>query len=96
MLLMAKKGSFKADWKILLENELKLKGFSKRTVKTYSYHINLFLNSGKNPKDYLLSLINSGLQDETVRLAGFAIKFYIKTVGKEHAQFEEHNGHDHQ
>ena len=34
-----------SNWKINLENELKLKGHSKKTIKAYCYHVNKFFES---------------------------------------------------
>jgi len=72
-------------WKRIVEDECKLKGYSKKTIKNYTHHIEKYLASKKSPRNYLLFLINKNKSDETVRLAGFAIKFYLKT-GKEGAQ----------
>lgn len=74
------KSSNNADWKIKIENEAKLKGFSKNTLSNYIYHIDKFLKSNLNPREYLLNLINTNHADETIRNAGFAIKFYLKTM----------------
>ncbi len=66
------------SWQEQLENEVKLRGYSQRTIKSYTFHVAKFLASGKPPREYLLSLINRDQSDETVRAAGFAIKFYLK------------------
>lgn len=65
------------NWKQILENELKLRGYSKGTLKSYVFHVGKFLGSGIDPKAFLLNLINEGKSKETVRVAGFAVKFYL-------------------
>ena len=65
-------------WKKLISDECKLKGYSKRTIENYTHHIEKYLQSKKSPREYLLYLINKNKSDETVRSAGFAIKFYLK------------------
>ncbi|MFP4403826.1 MAG: tyrosine-type recombinase/integrase [Candidatus Woesearchaeota archaeon] len=65
-------------WKNKLVNECKLKGYSNRTIKTYLYFVEKFLNSKKLPKEFILGMINDGYMQETIRLATFAIKFYLK------------------
>ena len=71
-----------------LIEEMKLRGFSVKTIKTYSYHIKDFLEYcqgyDKNKKrDYLLYLIDSGKDVNSVRLASAAIDFYIVNIAKE-------------
>ena len=80
---MPKISSNMLDWRILLENELKLRGYSRRTIKSYSYYVGNFIASKKDPKEFLLDMINKKKQDETVRLAGFAIKFFLKISKKD-------------
>jgi len=72
----------------LIVQECKLKGYSKKTMDSYLYHINKFTVSGKAPRDYLLHLINQGNSDETVRSAGFAIKFYLNIIKKDSSQIQ--------
>ena len=72
-----------ANWKIKLENELKLRGHSKKTINAYSFHVKKFLDSGLDLRNYLLKLIKDGKSRSTVRCAGFAIKFYLKTIRKD-------------
>ena len=69
----------------LIEDECKLKGYSQKTINNYVHHITKFLSSGKPAREYLLQLINSSKSDETVRSAGFAIKFYLKIVNESSA-----------
>ncbi|MFH1425173.1 MAG: tyrosine-type recombinase/integrase [archaeon] len=65
---------------MLVSQECKLKGYSQKTIKSYLHHIEKFLASKKTPRDYLLSLIEKNKSDETVKSAGFAVKFYLKTI----------------
>ena len=69
------------DWKIKLENEAKLRGFSPRTIQNYLHHIERYLGSKKTPREYLLFLIDKKQADETIRNTGFAIKFYLQVMG---------------
>jgi site-specific recombinase XerD len=66
------------NWRKLLIDECKLKGYSKKTIESYMHHLEKYFESKKSPRDYLLFLINKKKSDETVRSAGFAIKFYLK------------------
>ncbi len=54
---MAEKSQNSGDWRILFENEAKLRGFSIRTITNYAYYINRFIDSKKAPGEYLLHLI---------------------------------------
>jgi integrase/recombinase XerD len=76
-------------WKQLLEDELKLKGYSNQTINNYIYNISKYIASSKNPRNFLLSLIDQGKSNETVRSAGFSIKFYLKILKKEDPSIEE-------
>lgn len=78
-----------SDWKKLIENEAKLRGYSQRTIDSYIFHVAKFIESGKSPKDFLLSRINSNKADETIRSAGFAIKFYLKIIKKDFPELKE-------
>lgn len=64
----------------IVSQECLLKGYSAKTRKSYLYHIGRFLLSGLQPREYLLCLINKKASDETVRSAGFAIKFYLNAI----------------
>ena len=44
------------------------------------YWIEHWLKSRLNPEEYLLGLVDKGCSDDTVRSAGFSIKFYFKNV----------------
>ena len=69
--------------------ECKLKGYSQKTIDNYLYHIKKFTLSGKPPRDFLLALIEKGDSDETVRSAGFAIKFYLNTIKKDSSEIQD-------
>jgi len=51
------------------------------TISNYTHHIGKYLESGKSPEAYLLSLIELKKADETIRNTGFAIRFYLKVMG---------------
>jgi len=68
--------------------EMRLRGFSPKTIKAYCYHINDFLeycgNYEKQKKrEYMLYLLSKGKDENTVRLAAAAIDFYIRNTLKE-------------
>jgi site-specific recombinase XerD len=79
---MTKKSVKQADWEKLVENEAKLRGYSSKTIGSYTYCIGKYLASEKTPKYFLLDLIHQGKSNETIRLTGFAIKFYLKASNK--------------
>ena len=72
----------------LVVQECKLKGYSSKTIENYLHHIKKFIASKKLPRDYLLLIIDKGSSDETVRSAGFAIKFYLNTVKKDSSEIQ--------
>jgi integrase/recombinase XerD len=76
------------DWEKILQNELKLRGHSASTIKSYTYHTGRFLRSGLEPKQYLLHLINSRKSRATVRVAGSALRFYLKIIKKQEPSFD--------
>ena len=74
-----------------LETELKLRGFSKQTVKTYSLQNQLFLNHVKKDmnevteqdiKDYFASLMDKNLSAKTISLKRAALKFMYDEILK--------------
>ena len=73
----------------LVIQECKLKGYSKKTLENYLHHIQKFIASKKLPRDYLLSIIDKGSSDETVRSVGFAIKFYLNTIKKDSRDIQQ-------
>ncbi|RME55589.1 integrase [Candidatus Woesearchaeota archaeon] len=64
----------------LIKQECQLKGYSAKTISSYQYIIRKFLESKQTPREYLLSLIQRNMSEETIRIAGFAIKFYLKII----------------
>jgi integrase/recombinase XerD len=73
----------------LITQECRLKGYSQKTIDSYLHHSRKFLASGKSPRDYLLSLMEKDISDESVRSAGFAIKFYLNTIKKDSSQIQQ-------
>jgi integrase/recombinase XerD len=68
-----------------LEQELQLRKHSKKTAEKYKFYVNKFLQSKKNPKDFIYSYSNQSRN--TLRTVYFAIKFYYENVLNRH--FEE-------
>lgn len=77
-LLMGKEEQKEVNWKNLLKEEAQLKGYSPKTIQSYLFQVERFLESRKKPRQYLLDLIEKNKSNETIRSAGFAIKFYLK------------------
>ena len=73
----------------IITDECKLKGYSPKTIKSYIHHVKKYSESRKQPRDYLLSLINKGSSGETVRSASFAIKFYLNTIKKDSSEIQD-------
>jgi integrase/recombinase XerD len=67
----------------IISEECRLKGYSERTIKNYVLHVKKFIESKRNPREYLLGLISDKKSDETIRSACFAIKFYLETIKKD-------------
>lgn len=63
-----------------LTEELKLRGYSKETIRAYKNIVNDFLNSKNNERDYLLS--KADMSRSALRTAYFALQFYFKNVLK--------------
>ena len=64
------------------EIELRLKGFSSKTIKSYLFHIQRFLESGKELREYVLWLAKR-MDPRTINVAIAAIKFYFRNVLKQ-------------
>lgn len=62
--------------------EMKLKGFSKQTIKAYTYNYKKFLESGFSRDDYILGLIDKGFASATTRLASVSIQFFEESKSK--------------
>jgi len=71
------------DYAEIIINECRLKGYSAKTINSYVFYVKKFIESEKNPREYLLNLIDKSKSDETVRSACFAIKFYLNTIKKD-------------
>jgi len=73
-----------------LNEEMKLRGFSSRTIKSYMYHINDFIEYSKGDsagkREYLLYLIGKGREPSSVRLASAAIDFFIINILKQNPE----------
>lgn len=74
---------------VKLEQEMKLRRFSSKTVKSYLHYITeLLKNSSKNPKTvntddircYLEKMADFGASSSTVNLAYSALKFYFEKI----------------
>ncbi len=78
-----------ANWQNILENEIKLKGYSAKTMKSYVYYVGRFLKSGKSARKFLLDMINRGYKEETMRIACFAIRFYMRIVNKDNDDLDK-------
>jgi integrase/recombinase XerD len=77
------------EMETIVVQECRLKGYSQKTINNYLHHIKKLRSSGKPPRDFLLGLIAKDSSDETVRSAGFAIKFYLKTVKKDSSEIQD-------
>ena len=51
--------------------------------------IKKFVSSEKQPREFLLGLIEKGDSDETVRSASFAIKFCLNTIKKDSSEIQD-------
>lgn len=68
-----------------LQEEMLLRGFSRRTVESYFYHVHDFLAycgiyQKEKKRDYLLFLLDKGKSPSSVRLASAAIDFYVGVI----------------
>jgi len=77
-----------AEMEAVVAQECRLRGYSQRTAENYLHHIRKFVSSGRQPREHLLSLIEKGSSDESVRSAGFAIKFYLRTIKKDSTEIQ--------
>ena len=60
-----------------------MKGFSKQTIKAYSYWINKFEKLNITPREFCFKLIKEDKSRETVRLASAAIRFHTRSKSYE-------------
>ena len=72
----------------LITQECKLRGYSSKTIKSYLHHVRKFEESRLTPKAFLLDLIEKKKSDETIRSAGFAVKFYLQILKRNDASIE--------
>ncbi len=61
-----------------LVEELKLKGYSSQTIRSYQRVVDNFLKSGKSVRDYLLAKVDKSRS--TMRTTYFALQFYYENV----------------
>ncbi|MFH0861506.1 MAG: tyrosine-type recombinase/integrase [Candidatus Altiarchaeota archaeon] len=64
-----------------LDDELKLRGYSQQTRKTYGSFVGRYLGSGLGAREFLLS--NAEKSGSTLRTAYFALRFYHNRVEKD-------------
>ncbi len=57
-----------------LSDEIKLRRYSSATGKAYDYIVSRYIDSGQNPKDFMLSY--TGSSKATMRTAYFALRFF--------------------
>lgn len=68
-----------------LSEEFRLRKYSRRTEKAYTYIVSRFLHSGKSPRDFLLQHAKNS--NSNLRSVYFAMQFFYTTVLKR--PFEE-------
>ncbi len=78
----------------LAKEEMVLRGFSLQTIKSYLYHICDFIEYCGSPcaskkREYVLHLISSGKEPNSVRLVSAAIDFYLRNVLNQTVEFVE-------
>ncbi|MFQ5621419.1 MAG: tyrosine-type recombinase/integrase [Candidatus Nanoarchaeia archaeon] len=66
----------------LLDNACLLKGFSPGTRKAYGFWMKKFLASGMSYQEFFLTMIKLGKNNNTVRLASSAVRFYLELKGE--------------
>jgi site-specific recombinase XerD len=76
------------NFREIIADECRLKGYSQKTIDSYIHHTEKFLASKKPVREYLLSLIASNKSDETIRSAGFAVKFYLNTIKNDSSEIQ--------
>ncbi|MBN2881397.1 tyrosine-type recombinase/integrase [Candidatus Woesearchaeota archaeon] len=58
-------------------NEMKLKGFSKKTIKTYIFYFEKYKQSNLTRDEFIINMINKNYSENSIRLASAAIKYFI-------------------
>ncbi len=78
-----------------VESELRLRGYSERTVKAYKFYLEKFLKflNGREPneellKEFLSNMISRGDSPATIALARASLVFYFKNVLKENIEIK--------
>ena len=66
----------------LIDNACLLRGFSPRTKKAYMFWARKFLESNDEYQEFILRMIKSGKDNNTVRLASCAVRFYLELKGE--------------
>lgn len=80
---MGKSSPKSLDFRKLIREECILRGYSRKTMDNYIYSVERFIRSGKEPREYILSIAGENKSDETIRAEGFAIKFYLNILKKD-------------
>lgn len=81
---------------VKVENELRLRNYSQKTIKGYLSCLSDFLSVCKNPqkidiefiKNYLLGKLNKGFSPQTVNLYLNAIKYFYRDVLKNYTRID--------
>ena len=73
-------GKNKSEKIKFLEKELKFRKYSQETVSKYLFYVGKFIDSGKNPKEFLEKYVNKNKSRNTIRSVYFALNFYYKQV----------------
>ncbi len=71
--------SFNKELTIL---EMKSRGWTAKTIKSYIYHIEKFLQSEKLPKEYLFELLKKEKSTSYYKIVYASIKFYYEIINK--------------
>lgn len=66
-----------------LEEELRIRMYSPRTLKAYMSVVRRFLISGGAPREFMMDYVERGASRSTVRSAYFALSFFHRYVLKE-------------
>ena len=71
-----------------LKNELKLRGFSENTIKSYVFYVSEFLKNYKDPtaedaKSFIVKKLEHGMSKRSANLIRAALMFFFKEVLKE-------------
>jgi len=66
------------NWKDRLICQLKIRGYSRKTIRAYMFHVGRYLSSGLGFDEFILNLVNEGKSASSVRQAGFAVKFFLR------------------